>query len=185
MMRRMGSDGLPNLTDVPRSEAAGRETDPETGGDQPPVVMPAAHARAAPQPELQPPPVDFRRWGGPPPSPPSRVWHRDPPPRSRQKALLLIAVGLVVLFGGLTIAAATVTTQRLDSSVGRVPDAFPSGARPAPAGIGTTFLMVGRDPATQRNPDSLADSIMLFHVTEARKHVQVVYLPVYTQVSPG
>lgn len=98
---------------------------------------------------------------------------------------MLWAVLLVlVVFGGVAIAGATWTAKRLDSSVERVADAFPEGDRPAPSG-GTTFLVVGRDPASQTVRNSVVDSVMLFHVSGSRTEAQTVYLPVHPQLEVG
>jgi LCP family protein required for cell wall assembly len=94
-------------------------------------------------------------------------------------------IGLFVLFGGLAIAAATWTTKHLDNAVERVSDVFPGGQRPAPAAAGLTFLLVGRDPISQSDKDSLADSIMLIHVSGSRTDAQVLYLPVSAAVESG
>jgi LCP family protein required for cell wall assembly len=97
--------------------------------------------------------------------------------------MLLVAIGVVAVFGGIAIAAATWTAQRLDSSVDRIPSAFPTGARPV-AESGMTFLVVGRDPG-QRAGESVAGSIMLLHVTGSRTDAQVVSLPIYAQIEAG
>ncbi len=100
-------------------------------------------------------------------------------------AFLLMVVAIFIVASGLAIAAATWTTQHIDSTLTRVPDVFPTGERPAPVGEGMTFLLVGRDPDAVANRDSLADSVMLVRVTGSRTQAQAVYLPVYAAVEPG
>jgi LCP family protein required for cell wall assembly len=97
----------------------------------------------------------------------------------------VVVIGLFAMFSGLAIAAATWTTKHVEDTVERVPHVFPTGDRPAQAVAGLTFLLVGRDPASQSDTDSLADSIMLIHVDGSRKDAQVLYLPVSAQVEPG
>ena len=130
--------------------------------------------------DARPPTGEYRRW-----QPPTDPRHRAPRPRSPEQTFLIAIVGIVVLFGGVAIAAATWTTRHLDSSVDRVPDVFPTGDRPAPAADGLTMLLVGRDPVEGTNEDGLADSLMLMRVTGGRTSAQAVYLPVYAQPTAG
>ena len=97
----------------------------------------------------------------------------------------MVVIGLFVVFSGLAIAAATWTTKQIEDTVERVPDVFPAGDRPASAAAGLTFLVVGRDPISQSDRDSLADSIMLVHISGSRTDAQVLYLPVSAQVQLG
>ena len=104
---------------------------------------------------------------------------------SPQKKLLVLVVGLVALFGGIAIAAVTWTTLRIDSTVERIPNAFPAGDRPAAVGAGITFLVVGVDTESVGDRNSLAGSIMLLRITGSRTDAQVVSLPVFAQAAPG
>jgi LCP family protein required for cell wall assembly len=97
----------------------------------------------------------------------------------------VVVVALFVIFSGLAIAAATWTTKHFEDTVERVPNVFPTGQRPAQAVAGLTILLVGRDPISQSDTDSIADSIMLIHVSGSRTDAQVLYLPVSAQVETG
>jgi LCP family protein required for cell wall assembly len=153
-----------------------RSDSPSAAGTPPPTV-----SDGAPEPGAALPPLEHQRWQGPPRQP----QHRAPRSRSPERAFLLLVIGVLVVFGGVAIAAATWTTKHLDGSVDRIAGVFPSGDRPAPAEAGLTMLLAGRDPIAGTNADGLADSLMLVHVSGGRTTAQVVYLPVHAQPVPG
>jgi len=93
-----------------------------------------------------------------------------------------VIIGLFLVCSGLAIAAATWTTKHIEGTVERVPDVFPKGDRPVKTAAGLTFLLVGRDPISDTTRDSMADAVMLVHVSGGRKDAQVVYLPVSARV---
>jgi LCP family protein required for cell wall assembly len=153
------------------------------GSDSPSAagIPPPAVSGAEPDPGAALPPLEYRRWQGPP----REHGHRAPRSRSPERTFLVVVVGVLLVFGGVAIAAATWTTKHLDGAVDRIPGVFPSGDRPAPTEAGLTMLLVGRDPVAGTNADGLADSLMLFHVSGGRTTAQVVNLPVYAQAVAG
>src|SRR5215218_1190588 len=174
----MGSDSHRSVAGDPPSRGAG---EPEDGVGDPrsTSTLPLRHRQAAPF-ASDPPPPEFRRS---PSRPPTRSFRREPPPRSPQKAFLLVIIGLFLVCSGLAIAAATWTTKHIEGTVERVPDVFPKGDRPVKTAAGLTFLLVGRDPISDTTRDSMADAVMLVHVSGGRNDAQVVYLPVSARVA--
>lgn len=99
-----------------------------------------------------------------------------PKKRSRTTKVVLVALQVVVVLAGVSIAALTWATDRLDEGITRIADAFPDGDRPnADPGL-LTSLVIGLDSAKERQTAD-AKAISLVRFSEDREHVQVVFLP--------
>lgn len=102
----------------------------------------------------------------------------DVPIRAHRARRVLVGVGVTVLvLLGVVAAGLFAVTERLGSTIVRIPAAFASldeALRP-PEGPGQTFLMVGEDSRSAAGPSDAA--LMVAEVAEDRGSVAVVSVP--------